>query len=49
MQIRNDIAREDGILLCPEGAATAAAYQLAMEQGWSQLMRLQFCSIVQLG
>ena len=33
MQIRNDIAREDGILLCPEGAATAAAYQLAMEQG----------------
>ena len=33
MQIRNDIARENGILLCPEGAATAAAYQLAMEQG----------------
>ena len=33
MQIRNDIAREEGILLCPEGAATAAAYQLAMEQG----------------
>jgi threonine synthase len=33
MQIRNDIAREDGILLCPEGAATAAAYQRAMEQG----------------
>jgi threonine synthase len=33
MQIRNDIAREDGILLCPEGAATAAAYQRAREQG----------------
>ena len=32
MQIRNDIAREDGILLCPEGAATAAA-MLALEQG----------------
>jgi threonine synthase len=33
MQIRDDIARKDGVLLCPEGAATAAAYQQAMEQG----------------
>jgi len=33
MQIRDDIARKDGVLLCPEGAATAAAYQRAMEQG----------------
>ena len=34
MDIRDYIAREDGILLCPEGAATAAAYQLALQQGW---------------
>ena len=33
MDIRNKIAAEDGILLCPEGAATAAAYQTAMEKG----------------
>jgi len=33
MQIRDDIARKDGVLLCPEGAATAAAYQQAREQG----------------
>lgn len=33
MDIRNKIADEDGILLCPEGAATAAAYQTAMEKG----------------
>ena len=33
MQIRDDIARKDGVLLCPEGAATAAAYQRAMDQG----------------
>lgn len=26
-------AREDGFLLCPEGAATAAAYEQAMEEG----------------
>lgn len=28
-----DVAREDGVLLCPEGAATVAAYRLAREQG----------------
>ena len=33
MKIRDDIAKEEGVLLCPEGAATAAAYQLALEQG----------------
>ena len=33
MRIRDVIAREDGILLCPEGAATAVAYQLALERG----------------
>ena len=32
MQIHNDIARENGILLCSEDAATAT-YQLAMKQG----------------
>ena len=33
MGIRDRIAAEDGVLLCPEGAATAAAYQIAMEKG----------------
>jgi len=33
MQVRDDVAKTDGLLLCPEGAATAAAYQLAVEQG----------------
>ncbi|MGO1119247.1 threonine synthase [Rhodovibrionaceae bacterium A322] len=30
---RDVIAKEEGLLLCPEGAATAAAYQKALEQG----------------
>jgi len=29
---RDLISQEDGLLLCPEGAATAAGYQLAIEQ-----------------
>ena len=29
---RNLVSQEDGLLLCPEGAATAAGYQLAIEQ-----------------
>jgi|TARA_R110002072_G_scaffold38138_32_gene110624 threonine synthase len=33
---RDVIAKEDGLLLCPEGAATAAAYQKALEQGLVQ-------------
>ncbi len=33
MSVRDNIASDDGILLCPEGAATAAAYQLAIETG----------------
>ena len=32
VQIHNDIARENGILLCPEGAATTATRQLAIKQ-----------------
>ena len=32
MQIRNDIAREDGILLCPEGASTTGTRQLEIKQ-----------------
>ncbi|MDG2090397.1 MAG: threonine synthase [Gammaproteobacteria bacterium] len=32
IKIRDLIAKEDGLLLCPEGAATAAGYQLAIEQ-----------------
>ena len=32
-QVRDHIAKEEGLLLCPEGAATAAAYQDALEQG----------------
>ncbi|MGE0736087.1 MAG: threonine synthase [Alphaproteobacteria bacterium] len=30
---RNEVARREGILLCPEGAATWAAYKLALTQG----------------
>ncbi len=33
MAARNDIAREEGLLLCPEGAATAAAYKRALSEG----------------
>ena len=32
IQIRDLVAQEDGLLLCPEGAATAAGYQLAIEK-----------------
>ena len=31
--MRDAIAAEEGILLCPEGAATAVAYKTALEQG----------------
>ena len=30
---RDSIAAEDGFLLCPEGAATAVAYQQSLKQG----------------
>ena len=33
MQIHNDIVGENGILLYPEGAVTAAAHQLAIKRG----------------
>lgn len=33
MSVRNEIAREEGFLLCPEGAATAAAYKRALKEG----------------
>lgn len=33
MKVRNDIAAEEGLLLCPEGAATAAAYKRALAEG----------------
>ena len=32
IEIRDLISKEDGLLLCPEGAATAAGYQMAIEQ-----------------
>tara|TARA_B110000008_G_scaffold86994_1_gene88865 strand:+ start:964 stop:2187 length:1224 start_codon:yes stop_codon:yes gene_type:complete len=32
IQIRDIVSQEDGLLLCPEGAATAAGYQLAIEK-----------------
>jgi threonine synthase len=32
-QARADAAGQDGVLLCPEGAATLAAYRLALENG----------------
>lgn len=34
LQAVDDAARKDGLLLCPEGGATLAAYRLALEQGW---------------
>ena len=33
-QARTTIARKDGVLLCPEGAATAAAAHQARKRGW---------------
>ena len=30
----DDVAREDGFLLCPEGGAVLAAWRLARERGW---------------
>ncbi|MEX2615734.1 MAG: threonine synthase [Alphaproteobacteria bacterium] len=33
IEARDMIAREDGLLLCPEGAATAVAYQKALADG----------------
>lgn len=33
MKVRNQIAAEEGLLLCPEGAATAAAYKRALTEG----------------
>ncbi len=33
MAVRNQIAAEEGFLLCPEGAATAAAYKKALADG----------------
>ncbi len=32
-EVRDHIAKEDGLLLCPEGAATAVAYKNALKQG----------------
>ena len=32
-EARDEVAREDGVLLCPEGAATFAAYKRALEEG----------------
>ncbi|WP_138379366.1 threonine synthase [Luteithermobacter gelatinilyticus] len=33
LKARDQVAREDGLLLCPEGAATFAAWKQALEQG----------------
>lgn len=33
MDARDRVGREDGLLLCPEGAATLAAYEQALKQG----------------
>jgi len=33
IEARDRIAAEDGLLLCPEGAATAAAYRRALQEG----------------
>ena len=33
IETRDIISKEDGLLLCPEGAATAAEYQIALEKG----------------
>jgi len=32
INVRDMISKEDGLLLCPEGAATAAGYQIALEK-----------------
>ncbi|MEC8750620.1 MAG: pyridoxal-phosphate dependent enzyme, partial [Pseudomonadota bacterium] len=32
-EIRDNAAKRDGVLLCPEGAATLAAYELALKDG----------------
>ena len=32
IKTRDMISKEDGLLLCPEGAATAAGYQIALEK-----------------
>ena len=32
----NEVAREDGFLLCPEGGATMAAYKRALSEGHVQ-------------
>ena len=32
-EARDEVAREDGVLLCPEGAATFAAYKQALADG----------------
>jgi threonine synthase len=32
INVRDLVSQEDGLLLCPEGAATAAGYQLAIEK-----------------
>ncbi|MGC6330965.1 threonine synthase [Rhizorhabdus sp. FW153] len=34
LQAVEDAARKDGLLLCPEGGATLAAYRLALARGW---------------
>jgi len=33
MAARDQVAREEGLLLCPEGAATYAAYRAALSDG----------------
>jgi len=33
MATRDHVAREDGLLLCPEGAATVEAYSQAIDKG----------------
>ena len=33
MQAVEDVARDDGILLCPEGGAVVAGWRLALERG----------------
>ena len=33
LEIQNEIGTRDGLLLCPEGAATVAAYRNALESG----------------
>ncbi|WP_414901514.1 threonine synthase [Sphingomonas flavalba] len=33
IEVRDRVAREGGFLLCPEGAATAAAWEAALDQG----------------